>query len=222
MVAIILLLTTISIAAFKFGRISSTIRHRVTHSSIRRFTMESSTPNKETESEIAKQALSDRSKSLSCSYHPVIAVIDNGTSIKVSADGGDNTATYRGLIWDKSIHKYSVKIDESSEMSIMIGFGPSKSFNVYSVLSYCGWYLALDNGCLYSLKGDYRREYSSRCEVGDTITCIYNSSSSEISFEKNGVSLGVAFTNVKGEDIAPALVLMYEGARLTLSAISKE
>jgi hypothetical protein len=34
---------------------------------------------------------------------------------------------------------------------------------------------------------------------------IYNSFSSEIFYEKNGVSLEVAFTNVKGEDIPPAV-----------------
>jgi hypothetical protein len=34
------------------------------------------------------------------------------------------------------------------------------------------------------------------------------------------VSLGVAFTNVKGEDIAPAVELIHSGDRITLSAIS--
>jgi hypothetical protein len=38
--------------------------------------------------------------------------------------------------------------------------------------------------------------------VGDTRIYIYNASTSEISFEKNGVSLGVAFTNINGKDIA--------------------
>jgi hypothetical protein len=75
MVAIILLLTTTSIAAFTYGRISTIIRHKVTHSSIRRFTMESSTPNEKTDNEIAKQALSDyiasiRVKMVSYSHDP--------------------------------------------------------------------------------------------------------------------------------------------------------
>jgi SPRY domain len=60
---------------------------------------------------------------------------------------------------------------------------------------------------------DFDKAYSNRCQVGDTITSIYSSSSSEIFFEKNGVALGVAFTNVKGEDIAHVV-------GLTLSAIS--
>jgi hypothetical protein len=110
MVAIILLLTTTSIAAFTFGRISRIIRHKVTHSSITRLRMESSTPNEKTESEAAKQALSDyiasiRPKMLSYSHHPNINVIGNNTSIQVSINGGD---TWEGLVWDTSIHKYSV------------------------------------------------------------------------------------------------------------------
>jgi SPRY domain len=125
------------------------------------------------------------------------------------------------LIWDKYIHKYSAKIDESYYMGIRIGFAPSKLFDVWTVIccNSCGWYLSLDSGCLYSQDGDIDKAYSSECKVGDTITCIQNSSSSEISFEKNGVSLGVAFTNVKGEDIAPAVELSDFGASITLCPI---
>jgi SPRY domain len=68
------------------------------------------------------------------------------------------------------------------------------------------WYLDL-HGYLYAQNEDDGREYCSGCEVGDTITCIYTASTSEISFEKNGVSLRVAFANVYGEDIAPAVEL---------------
>jgi SPRY domain len=55
------------------------------------------------------------------------------------------------------------------------------------------------------------------CKMGDTISCVYNASTSEISFEKNGVSLGVAYTNVNGEDIAPAVELHDLGDSTTLS-----
>jgi hypothetical protein len=146
MVAIILLLTTISIAAFTYGRISRIIHHRVTHSSLRRLTMQSSPSNEKTNSEEAKQALSDyiasiRQKILSYSHHPNFAVIDDNTSIEVIVNGGNS---YRGLIWDKSIYKYSVKIDPSRDLYIMIGFAPSILFDV-SAKNYrsCGWYLFL-------------------------------------------------------------------------------
>jgi SPRY domain len=222
--AIRLLLATTYIAAFTFGRISRIIRHRVAHSSITRLAMGSSTPNEKTDSEIAKQALSDyidsiRQSMLSYSHHPDLNVIDNNTCIKVSVN---IDRTYRGLIWDKSIYKYSVKIDASTRMHIMIGFAPSKLYDINgSNYHSCGWYLYLKDGTLYSQNDiNYGKAYSSRCNVGDTITCIYNASASEISFEKNGVSLGVAFTNVNGEDIAPAVELYNKGDSLTLSAIS--
>ena len=37
---------------------------------------------------------------------------------------------------------------------------------------------------------------------------MYNAFTSEISYEKNGEYLGVAFTNVKGEDMAPAVCFL--------------
>jgi SPRY domain len=102
-----------------------------------------------------------------------------------------------------------------------IGLASSKLFDVSpDDFNSCGWYLVLYDGALYSQNNYNGRAYSSGWKVGDTITCIYNSSSSEIYFEKNGVSLGVAYTNVKGEDVAPVVELGYEGDSLTLSAIS--
>jgi hypothetical protein len=198
-------------------------------------TMASATPNDKTENEIAKQALSDyiagiRHKMLLCRHHYDITVKDDNTRIKVSVSGTiPNIGTkrnWRGLIWDKSISKYSVKIEASQEENyIYIGFASSKLYDsrgYYDGSGFysCGWYLEIFNGHLHSKDGDRLKTYDSGCKVGDTITCIYNCSSSEISFEKNGVSLGVAFTNVKGEDIAPAVELYYEGDSITLSAIS--
>jgi hypothetical protein len=103
----------------------------------------------------------------------------------------------------------------------MVGFAPSNLCTVSkSNYESCGWYLYLCYDTLYSQDGDHGKEYCSGCEVGDIITCIYNASTSEISYENNGVSLGVAFTNVKGEDIAPVVELYDVGDSVTLSAIS--
>jgi SPRY domain len=145
-----------------------------------------------------------------------LTVIDDYTSIAVEKITGPNH--YTGCIWDASIHKYTVTVNKSKDMIITIGFAPSKFFDV-SKQNYdsCGWYLWLYDGTLFSQNGDRNRAYNSRCIAGDTITCIYNASTCEISFEKNGVSLGVAFTNVKGEDIAPAVELRNEGDSITLS-----
>jgi SPRY domain len=153
---------------------------------------------------------------LSYSHSLEIKVIDNNTCIKVSRN--KSTRQWRGLIWDKSIYEYSVKIDASIDMAIFIGFAPSKLYDVSGDnLSSCGWYLYLINGAIYSQNGDYEKAYSSRYEAGDTITCIYDSYTRQISFEKNGVSLGVAFTHVKGEDIAPAVELCDVGDSITLT-----
>jgi SPRY domain len=77
----------------------------------------------------------------------------------------------------------------------------------------------LNNGKLYSRNGDIFKEYNNAYKVGDTIICIYTASTSEISLKKNGVSLGVAFTNVNGEDIAPAVEFVREGDSITLSSV---
>jgi SPRY domain len=145
-----------------------------------------------------------------------LTVIDTFTDITVTkAAGNDN---WRGFVWDGSIHKYTVTSTSSQSKNIMVGFAPSKLFDVSKTnYSSCGWYLYLCDGTLFSQNGDIHKPYASGCQIGDTITCIYNTCTSEISFEKNGVSLGVAFTDVNGEDIAPAVGLYHVGDSITLS-----
>jgi SPRY domain len=145
-----------------------------------------------------------------------LTVVDNYPDI--TACKIINTGCYTGLIWDVSIHKYTVTVNTSGNMYVNIGFAPSKLFDAAKEnSSSCGWYLSLCSGKLFSQNGDFYKAYSSGCRVGDTITCVCNASTSEISFEKNGVSLGVAFTNVNGEDIAPAVELCNKGDSITLS-----
>jgi hypothetical protein len=124
-----------------------------------------------------------------------------------------------GLVWDVSIHKYTVTVNTSYNMNILIGFAPSKLFRTSQNNNHrsCGWYLHLCKGELYAQNGDSGKAYWSKCKLRYAITCIYNASSSEISFEKNGVSLGVAYTNVNGEDIAPAVELYHVDDTITLS-----
>jgi SPRY domain len=145
-----------------------------------------------------------------------LAVTNSFTNITASKT--INTGCRTGLIGDVSIHKYTVTANTPNTMSIMIGFAPSKLFDASKMnCSSCGWYFYLSNGTLWSQNGDRGKTYSSKYKVGDTITCVYNASTSEIFFEKNGVSLGVAYTNVKGEDIAPAVELRDIGDTITLS-----
>jgi SPRY domain len=145
-----------------------------------------------------------------------LMVVNNDSSITVTKTADNKNR--RGFVWDGSIHKYTITFNSSQDIYIMVGFAPSKLFDVSKCNHYsCGWYLFLCGGTLHSQNGDKNRAYTSRCKVGDTIRCIYNASTSEISFEKNGVSLGVAFTNVSGYDIAPAVELYYGGDSITLS-----
>jgi SPRY domain len=148
--------------------------------------------------------------------HSVLTVIDNYSDTSVTKTG---TTSWEGLVWDASIHKYTVTVNVSIKMTITIGFAPSQLFDVSKHNCHsCGWYLHLLSGTLYSQNGDYGKPYSSGCKVGDTITCIYDRHSRQISFVKNGVSLGVAFPNVNGEDIAPAIELYNVGDSITLSS----
>jgi SPRY domain len=149
--------------------------------------------------------------------HSNLAVIDNSSNIRVTSTTSQG---YKGIIWDVSIHKYTVTAHKSKTMEFMVGFAPSKLFDLPTKRDFCndGWYLFLKNGKLIS-KGDMGKAYSGGCKVGDTITCIYNALTNEISFEMNGVSLGVAYTNVNGEDIAPAVELYHKGDAVTLSIV---
>jgi SPRY domain len=147
---------------------------------------------------------------------PSLILVHNYRNIKVTVSKSNDSG--RGFIWDANIHKYTVTVDASIYMKGRVGFARSKLVDVSAVRFYpYGWCLCLHNGCLWPQNGDSRRAYSTGCKVGDAITCIYNSSSSEISFEINGVSLGVAFINVNGEDIAPACEFYTEGDRYTLT-----
>jgi hypothetical protein len=149
--AIRLLLTTTSIAELTYGGISSIIHHKVTHSSITRLTMQSSTPNEKTESEVAKQALSDyiasiRPTMVSYCHDPELTVIDNHTCMKVSVN---SVSMWRGLVWDKSIYKYSVKIDRFKGNNIQMEFAPTKLYDLNSrYYGSSGRYLSLCYGRL--------------------------------------------------------------------------
>jgi SPRY domain len=151
-------------------------------------------------------------------YRVDSSIIVTNCLSNITASKTIDTSGYTSLIWDASIHKYTVTVNISKYLDINIGFARSKLFDVSkSSYSSCGWYLFLHSGCLYSQNGDKGKAYSSGCKVGDTITCIYNASTSEISFEKNGASLGVAYTDVNEVDIAPVVELVCKGDSITLS-----
>jgi hypothetical protein len=75
------------------------------------------------------------------------------------------------------------------------------------------------NGNLYSQAGDGSRSYhNTELAVGNVLTVIYNKEKKEISYEKDGTPLGVAFTSVasNGEEIYPALDTYDQHLKVTL------
>jgi SPRY domain len=152
---------------------------------------------------------------------PSLTVVDNKVNVKVTKN--KHNSIWHGFIWDASIPKYTLTVDSSLNMDIMVGFAPFKYFSVSSDNSNgCGWYLRLNNGCLHSqtLRNADGVTYSTKCKVGDIITCVFDASKGEIFYEKNCVSLGDAtFTDVKGVDIAPAVELHHFGDSVTLSTV---
>jgi hypothetical protein len=57
-----------------------------------------------------------------------LTVVDSYSNIAV--EKCTTTNCYTGLIWDVSIHKYTVTVDACMYMDINVGFAPSKLFDV--------------------------------------------------------------------------------------------
>jgi SPRY domain len=224
---VLLLLAVKSIAAFTNGRLSRLIHPKVILNNRRLTTiLRSSNDN-----DVAKKTLSDyieqtRDQPLEYKHHSNISIEGDGDDrvLKViNKDGVDYRKAF-GFIWDPRIYKYTLTVGENpfGENSYGFpGFAVSNQVDVYKDGGRYAhsWYLSLECGRLFSHNGDYKRDYTSKCKAGDIITCIYDATASEISFEKNGEYLGVAFTNVRGEDIAP-LVQFTVGTSVTLATIS--
>jgi SPRY domain len=116
-------------------------------------------------------------------YRADSSLIVTNSFTNITASKTINTDDHVGLIWDVSIHKYTVTVNKSYDMNISIGFAPSKLFDVSQDNSdSCGWYLHLFDGKLYSQNGKTGKAYSSKCQEGDIIACIYNAFTSEIFF----------------------------------------
>jgi hypothetical protein len=127
---------------------------------------------------------------------------------------------YYGVLGSVACEKFRVRIDATgSDCAVDIGFAPKDKFQCNSVnYNKCGWYFYGKNGNLYSQAGDYhKRYYGKRLEVGNVVTCIFNKTAEEISFEVDGKPLGVAFENVDcDKDLFPAIESYDENQQLTL------
>jgi hypothetical protein len=136
-----------------------------------------------------------------------LTVVDNITSFKVTKNTAADALinSWKGFIWKTSIHKYSVVIDSLEPHDFLFGFAPNELFDVSRHKIFAS--LVVNGGCLWSI--DCNAMVGKVADIyykqGDIITCIYTPSM--ISFELNGISLGVDVANIYGEDITPAVAV---------------
>ena len=125
-----------------------------------------------------------------------------------------NGAAWNGIIGNKAVDRYTVKIDNRVSGNIMIGFSTGVTWNPNgSNYSSNGWFIYALNGTLYGrdLSG---AAYSTAINNGDHITVIREGAS--IRFEKNNISLGVCFTDVPNHPLFPAVDLYDMNTVVTL------
>jgi hypothetical protein len=128
-----------------------------------------------------------------------------------------NDVGYGGVQGELRSNRFSVRVDRTFNGSdIIIGFHDGSDINWNSSVSdrrRGGYYFSPSGG------GMYRGRWSPYCTAappvaGDVFTVIKEGRS--ISFEKNGVSLGVAFTYAPEGDMFPYVELYYQNDQVTL------
>jgi hypothetical protein len=75
------------------------------------------------------------------------------------------------------------------------------------------WGMACGSGLRIS-NGDIREEYATSCKKGDRITVCVDCTKKTLEFYRNGISLGIAFTNIV-TPVSPAVSLL-KGQRVSL------
>jgi len=143
---------------------------------------------------------------------------ENRTVRKREEDSDDDS--YYGVLGSVACEKYRVRIDATGVgCDVDIGFAPKDKFQCNSAnYDACGWYFDGKTGKLYSQDGDYYRSYyDKKLQVGNVVTCLWNKTTKEISFEVDGKLLGVAFEGVDCEkDLFPAVAFSGKNVQLTL------
>ena len=139
---------------------------------------------------------------------PDLEVINSGSSVirKASSAGeSSNYAETTAILGAQSTTRFSLRLIENVATKALIGLAPRETFDVYGKNSLnCGWYLSLSTGTLIS-RSCYNKPYCSAFSTGELITVIFDTQRNEISFERNGKALGVAFTDVPRQALFPAV-----------------
>lgn len=133
---------------------------------------------------------------------------------RTATKSGGGAAWNCGIIGNKTVDRYTVKIDNRALGNIMIGFSAGVAWNRIGSNANGGWFIYAQNGSLYG--GNLSNAaYSAAINNGDQITVIREGN--QIRFEKNNMNLGICpFTNVPNHPLFPAVDLSDVNTVITL------
>ncbi|KAJ3444638.1 spry domain containing socs box protein [Anaeramoeba flamelloides] len=123
-------------------------------------------------------------------------VLSNDNKTAENKNGG--WALVKGkLIMTQGIYRIRIKIDRHNSNNLMIGVC-QKDFTGISYQSAQGWMYDSGSGGTKWHSGT-STNYSQRCNQNDIVTVVVDMDKKEVSFERNGKDLGVAYTGIASE-----------------------
>lgn len=132
---------------------------------------------------------------------------DNRVVLRQRVHGSRDCVT--AVLATQSVNRYSVRLERDllvRSTTALIGFASRDAFDINGQNSLNGWFLELTSGTLIS-ESTYNKPYTSSLLPGDVLTVVHDTLRNEISFERDGKGLGIAFTDVPRERLHPALDL---------------
>jgi hypothetical protein len=132
--------------------------------------------------------------------------LSDGNTTVVKTGKVDALEWNAGVLGTEAVSSYKVKVTDHADLGasfVMVGFAPRSGFQPNGPNYNCGHYLYLAGGSLCPIPFG-ARSYTQPIKNGDIITVTYDATSRQISFERNGQPLGVAFNNV-APGLFPAL-----------------
>jgi len=137
---------------------------------------------------------------------------------------GNKRLKYNGSGWSGTVlmtkaPKFAIKLGVCCNAT-MIGFAPKDINKAGNNNESKGYYLYLNGtGVLYSQAGDRGKNYASGLngDINDVFGGFYNKAKKTITFYRNGVSLGVAYTNIdKKVPLYPAIDFSTQGSEIDI------
>jgi hypothetical protein len=113
------------------------------------------------------------------------------------------------VLGSESVTRFSVKLSKHllvPSTRALIGFASREAFDLNGKNSLNGWYLDLNNGTLIS-RSTYNKPYTSAFGAVEVLTAVHDTHRNEVTFERDGKSLGVAFADIPRDKLFPALDL---------------